>query len=88
MQCLVVYVATGFDLRLLEAGEMLRTELFQDALMPERRARRWRQALTTTVGIDNRPKRIPGEYPRHHEFERGSCVSARMSHRREKATRL
>ena len=48
VECVVVYVVTGFDLRLLEAGEMLRTELFQDALMLEGRSRQWRQALTTT----------------------------------------
>jgi hypothetical protein len=47
VRCLVAYVATGFDLRLLEAGEMRRTELFQDAVLLEARSRQWRAALTS-----------------------------------------
>jgi hypothetical protein len=43
--CVAVYVATGVDLRLLPAGEMLRTELFRDAPHLQARARQWRELL-------------------------------------------
>ena len=45
LQCLAVYLITGIDLRLLERGEIRRTELFAWAHVLTARARTWRQAL-------------------------------------------
>jgi hypothetical protein len=46
--CVAVYVATGIDLRLLEGGEMLRTELFRDAPSLRAGAGRWQEALRSS----------------------------------------
>ncbi len=43
--CMAAYLPTGIDLRLLEVGDMLRTELFQDGLRVQARSRAWRTAL-------------------------------------------
>ena len=49
--CAAVYTRVGLDLRLLERGEMLRTELFHDGPSLQARSRQWRQALAN-VGWD------------------------------------
>ena len=41
-RCLAVYVPSGIDLRLLEDGEIIRTELFHDGPSAVGAARRWR----------------------------------------------
>jgi len=46
--CAAVYTRVGPDLRLLEGGEMLRTELFQFGHALQARSRQWRQALERT----------------------------------------
>jgi len=43
--CAALYTRVGLDLRLLERGEMLRTELFHDGPSAQARSRQWRQAL-------------------------------------------
>ncbi len=45
LRCVAVYLPTGVDLRLLEAGDLRRTELFQDGLSLQGRSRAWRAAL-------------------------------------------
>ena len=59
LECVAVYVATGLDLRLLERGEMLRTELCRDAFWLEARMKLWQQQLATAgwtpVVIDAHP---------------------------------
>jgi hypothetical protein len=46
--CVVVYTPVGTDLRLLERGEMLRTELIRDALLLEPRLKYWQRTLVAT----------------------------------------
>ena len=41
-RCIAVYVPSGIDLRLLEDGEIVRTELFHDGPAVVSTARRWR----------------------------------------------
>ena len=48
VRCVAVYMPTGVDLRLLEDGEMTRTELFTDGLTLQSRSREWRAALVVT----------------------------------------
>lgn len=48
LRCVAVYLATGVDLRLLEAGDLRRTELFLDGLSLQGRSRAWRQALANS----------------------------------------
>ena len=48
VQCVAVYMPGGVDLRLLEDGEMTRTELFTDGLILLSRSREWRAALVGT----------------------------------------
>jgi hypothetical protein len=48
LTCVAVYTAVGLDLRLLEAGEMLRTELCRDSPSLRGRAEDWRVALQRT----------------------------------------
>jgi hypothetical protein len=45
LRCVVVYLPSGADLRLLEAGEFRRTVLFRDGPALERRQGEWREAL-------------------------------------------
>jgi hypothetical protein len=45
LTCVAVYTAVGLDLRLLEAGEMLRTELCENAPRLQGSAERWRRQL-------------------------------------------
>lgn len=45
LQCVAVYLITGIDLRLLEGGEIRRTELFEWAHFLKARAQRWREML-------------------------------------------
>jgi len=48
VRCVAVYMPGGVDLRLLEDGEMTRTELFTDILVLLSRSREWRAALVGT----------------------------------------
>ena len=48
VRCVAVYLPAGVDLRLLEDGEMTRTELFTDGLTLQSRSREWRAALVRT----------------------------------------
>ena len=45
VRCVAVYISVGVDLRLLEGGDMLRTELLRDAYALPMRAREWQRAL-------------------------------------------
>ena len=45
LQCVAVYLINGIDLRLLEGGEIRRTELFEWAHVLQMRARGWRREL-------------------------------------------
>lgn len=49
VRCVVVYTAVGVDLRLVEGGEMLRTELFSDGQLALVRARQWRTASASKL---------------------------------------
>ena len=50
LRCVSVYLSTGIDLRLLENGEMERTELLRDGPSAQVRARQWRARLGCRVG--------------------------------------
>jgi hypothetical protein len=45
VQCIAVYTPVGADLRLLEKGDWLRTELIREPFVADARAKQWREAL-------------------------------------------
>jgi hypothetical protein len=45
LRCVIVYLPSGADLRLLEDGEFRRTVLFRDGSELEKRQAEWRAAL-------------------------------------------
>ena len=51
-RCVAVYVPGGVDLRLLEDGEIVRTELFRDGPSAVGASRRWRTGRPDAIAVD------------------------------------
>jgi hypothetical protein len=59
VQCVAVYTTAGLDLRLLEAGEMLRTQLCRDAPRLRWQAASWEKQLLASGWSITRREELP-----------------------------
>ena len=61
--CTAVYLPLGVDLRLLDCGDMLRTELFRDSYALSARSRKWQRTLPKSGWQEPRATEPPSPLP-------------------------